>query len=46
MSVFRQAVMRAKIQPALATLHQQILEAGAFWYRDPKQNQLLLAVSR
>ena len=46
MSTFRQAVMRAKIQPTLATLHQQVLAVGAFWHRDPKQNQLLLAVSR
>ena len=46
MSIFRQAVMRAKIQPTLATLHQQVLAVGAFWHRDPKQNQLLLAVSR
>lgn len=46
MSTFRQAVMRAKIQPTLATLHQQVLAVGAFWHRDPKQNQLVLAVSR
>lgn len=46
MSLFRQAVMRAKVQPTLATLHQQVLAVGAFWHRDPKQNQLLLAVSR
>jgi hypothetical protein len=46
MSVFRQAVMRVKIQPTLATLHQQVLAVGAFWHRDSKQNQLLLAVSR
>ena len=46
MSVFRQAVMRAKIQPMLTTLHQQVLAVGAFWHRDPNQNQLLLAVSR
>ena len=46
MSTFRQAVMRAKIQPTLATLHQQVLAVGAFWNSDPKQNQLLLAVSR
>lgn len=46
MSVFRQAVMRTRIQPTLATLHQQVLAIGAFWHRDPKQNQLLLAVSR
>jgi len=46
MSTFRQAVMRAKIQPTLATLHQQVLAVGAFWNRDTNQNQLLLAVSR
>lgn len=46
MSAFRQAVMRAKIQPTLTTLHQQVLAVGAFWHRDPNQNQLLLAVSR
>jgi pyridoxine 5'-phosphate synthase PdxJ len=46
MSVFRQAVMRAKIQPTLTTLHQQVLAVGAYWNRDTNQNQLLLAVSR
>lgn len=46
MSIFRQAVMRAKIQPTLATLRQQVSAVGAFWHRDPKRNQLLLAVSR
>lgn len=46
MSTFRQAVMRAKIQPTLATLHQQVLAVGAFWHRDSTRNQLLLAVSR
>jgi len=38
--------MRAKIQPALETLYQQVLATGAFWHRNPKQSQLLLAVSR
>ncbi|RFC36593.1 MAG: Transposase DDE domain group 1 [Candidatus Nitrotoga sp. LAW] len=46
MSTFRQAVMHAKIQPTLTTLHQQVLAVGAFWHRDPNQNKLLLAVSR
>ncbi len=46
MRTFRQAVMRAKIQTTLSTLHQQVLAVGAFWNRDPNQNQLLLAVSR
>ncbi|MEQ1837188.1 MAG: hypothetical protein ABL858_02420 [Candidatus Nitrotoga sp.] len=39
-------MMRAKIQATLSTLHQQVLAVGAFWNRDPNQNQLLLAVSR
>lgn len=46
MSTFRQAVMRAKIQPILTTLNQQVLAVGTFLNRDPEQNQLLLAVSR
>ena len=46
MSTFRQAVMRAKIQPTLSSLHQQVFAVGAFWNQNPKQNQLLLAVSR
>jgi hypothetical protein len=46
MSTFRQAVMRARIQPTLAALHQQVLAMDAFWHRDPKQNQLVLALSR
>ena len=33
-------------QPTLSTLHQQVLAVGAFWNRDPNQNQLLFAVSR
>ncbi len=46
MSVFRQAVMRAKIQPTLSSLHQQVFAVGAYWNQDPNKNQLLLAVSR
>ena len=46
MSTFRQAVMRTKIQPTLATLHQQVLAIGAFWNSHSEKNQLLLAVSR
>ena len=49
-STFRQqAVMRAKIQPTLTMrtmLHQQVLTVDAFWHRDQKQSQPLLAVSR
>lgn len=42
MSTFRQAVMRAKIQPTLATLHQQVLAVGAFWNRDPNRTNCCL----
>lgn len=37
MRTFRQAMMRAKIQTTLSTLHQQVLAVGAFWNRDPNQ---------
>lgn len=46
MSLFRQAVMRSRVQHTLATLHHQVLAVGAFWHRDPSRAQLLLAVSR
>lgn len=45
MSAFQQVVVRAKIQPMLTTLYQQVLAVGAFWHRDSNQNKLLLAVS-
>ena len=45
MSTFQQVVVRAKIQPMLTTLHQQVLAVSAFWHHDPNQNKLLLAVS-
>lgn len=46
MSLFRQAVMRAKVQPTLATLHHQVLAVGAAWHRDRSRNQLILSVPR
>ena len=46
MSLFRQAVMRTKIQPTLATLHGQVLAVGASWHRDPTNNTLILSVPR
>jgi hypothetical protein len=46
MSLFRQAVMRSKVQPTLATLHQQVLAIGAYWHQDPKNNRLMLSVPR
>ena len=45
-SLFRQAVMRAKVQPTLLTLHQQVLAVGASWHRDPERNILMLSVPR
>lgn len=45
-SLFRQVVMRAKVQPTLLTLHQQVLAVGASWHRDPERNILMLSVPR
>jgi hypothetical protein len=46
MSLFRQAVMRSKIQPTLATLHGQVLAIGASWHRNASNNTLILSVPR
>lgn len=46
MSLFRQAVMRSKVQPTLSTLHDQVLAVGAAWHRDPSRNELMLSVPR
>ena len=46
MSLFRQAVMRTKVQPTLATLHGQVLAVGASWHRDIANNTLILSVPR
>lgn len=46
MSLFRQAVMRSKVQHTLATLHGQVLAVGASWHRDSSRNTLMLSVSR
>ncbi len=46
MSLFRQAVMRTKVQPTLLTMHQQVLAVGASWHRDPERNTLMLSVPR
>jgi hypothetical protein len=45
-SLFRQAVMRTKVQPTLATLHGQVLAVGASWHRDATNNTLILSVPR
>lgn len=46
MSLFRQAVMRTKVQPTLATLHGQVLAVAASWHRDTTNNTLVLSVPR
>ena len=46
MSLFRQAVLRSKVQPTLATLHGQVLAVGASWHRDTANNTLILSVPR
>jgi hypothetical protein len=46
MSLFRQAIMRTKVQPTLATLHGQVLAIGASWHRDAANNTLILSVLR
>ena len=46
MSLFRQAVMRSKVQHTLSTLHGLVLAIGASWHHDASQNRLLLSVPR
>ncbi len=38
MSLFRQAVIRTKTQPTLATLHHQVLAIGSYWNNNPNKN--------
>jgi hypothetical protein len=46
MSLFRQAVMRSRMQHTLSTLHGLVLTVGGSWHHDPNQNRLLLSVPR
>lgn len=46
MSVFRQAVMRSRVQYTLSTLHGLVLAIGGSWHKDPNQNRLMLSVPR
>lgn len=46
MSLFRQAVLRTKVQHTLSTLHGQVLAIGASWHRDDERNTLILSVPR
>jgi hypothetical protein len=43
-SLFRQAVMRSRIQHTLLTLHGLVLAIGGSWHRDSSQNRLILSV--
>jgi hypothetical protein len=46
MSLFRQAVLRSKLQHTLSTLHGLVLNIGGSWHKDASQNRLLLSVPR
>lgn len=46
MSLFRQAVMRSRIQHTLSTLHGLVLSIGGSWHRDTSQNRFMLSVPR
>ena len=46
MSLFRQAVLRSKIQHTLSTLHGLVLAIGGSWHQNAGQNRLMLSVPR
>lgn len=46
MSLFRQAVLRSRIQHTLSTLHGRLLAIGSSWHQDSGQNRLMLSVPR
>jgi hypothetical protein len=46
MSLFRQAVMRSRIQHTLSTLHGLVLAIGGSWDKGSNKNHLLLSVPR
>jgi hypothetical protein len=46
MSLFRQAVLRSRVQHTLSTLHGLVLAVGGSWHPDSKQQRLLLSVPR
>ncbi len=46
MSLFRQAVLRSRIQHTLSTLHGLVLAVGGSWHPDESQNKLMLSVPR
>ena len=46
MSLFRQAVLRSKIQHTLSTRHGLVLAIGGAWHNKPRQDRLMLSVPR
>jgi Transposase DDE domain group 1 len=46
MSLFRQAVLRSRIQHTMSTLHGLVLAVGGSWHKDASQNRLMLSVPR
>ena len=46
MSLFRQAVLRCRLQHTLSTLHGLVLAIGGSWHPDASQNRLMLSVPR
>ena len=46
MSLFRQAVLRSRIQHTLSTLHGLVLAIGGAWHKDTGQHRLMLSVPR
>jgi hypothetical protein len=46
MSLFRQAVLRTRVQHTLPTLHGLVLAIGGSWHHDASQNKLMLSVPR
>ncbi len=46
MSLFRQAVLRSRIQHTLSTLHGLVLAIGGSWHPDARQNRLMLSMPR
>jgi Transposase DDE domain group 1 len=46
MSLFRQAVLRSRVQHTLSTLHGLVLAVGGSWHKDASQSRLMLSVPR
>lgn len=44
MSLFRQAIIRSRVQHTLSTLHGLVLAVGGSWHKDADQNPLVLSL--